>query len=117
MKTFKMILKAFVGLLILIFLVYIGIYLSHFYLFPKSPRGSAIFESDHLKIKVTYYRPYKKERLIFGLEEENALVPYGKYWRLGANFTTKIKFNKMVSFANQTLEKGTYGLYVYPYED
>ncbi|MCY4299107.1 MAG: DUF2911 domain-containing protein [Flavobacteriaceae bacterium] len=116
MKTFKMILKAFVGLVLLIALVYVGIYLSHFYLFPKSPRSTAIFESDHLKVKVTYYRPYKKERLIFGPEEENALVPYGKYWRLGANFTTKIKFNRMVSFANQTLEKGTYGLYVYPYE-
>ena len=92
-------------------------YAYHFYLFPKSPRATALFEDEDLRVEVTYHRPNKKDRLIFGPEEENALVPYGKYWRLGANFTTKIKSNRTISIAHQTLDEGTYGLYAYPHEN
>src|SRR4051812_1164982 len=38
-------------------------------------------------ISVTYGRPYKKGREIFG-----ALVPYGKVWRAGADEATEVTF-------------------------
>jgi len=45
------------------------------------------------------------------------LVPYGVYWRLGANLTTKLTTNQDLDFAGRTLPKGSYGLYVYPYAE
>ncbi|MCY4561461.1 MAG: DUF2911 domain-containing protein [Flavobacteriaceae bacterium] len=101
--------------LIVIFILAIGGYIAYGLIFPKSPKGSATFNDEDLRLKVSYYQPYKKDRLIFGPEEQDALVPFGKYWRLGANLTTKIKLNQDVSFGGKTLNKGTYGLYTYPY--
>jgi hypothetical protein len=42
------------------------------------------------------------------------LVPYGAYWRLGANLTTKIETKTEISLAGRALAAGTYGLYAYP---
>jgi hypothetical protein len=67
-----------------------------------------------LDVKVVYYRPYKKDRLIFGTEEEQALVPYGKYWRLGANDATEITFGKDVNFVNKPIQAGSYRMYAVP---
>ena len=55
---------------------------------PKSPKGVVNYEKEDLKIEVVYHRPFKKERLIFGAKEDKALVPFGEYWRLGANAAT-----------------------------
>ena len=33
---------------------------------------------------------------------------------MGANLTTKMKINKVISFGGRSLEAGTYGLYAYP---
>ncbi len=43
-----------------------------------SPEASVDFNDGSLRIHVTYNRPYKKGRDIFG-----KLVPYGKTWRTG----------------------------------
>lgn len=51
MNFLKIIFKVFVGLVILNMLVYVGIHVSHYYLFPKSPRATAVFENDDLKNK------------------------------------------------------------------
>ena len=83
---------------------------------PKSPQGTAVFDKDDLKMEVTYYRPYKKGRLIFGDESQGALLPYGKYWRLGANLVTKIEVNQGITFAGVDLDAGSYRLYAYPQE-
>ena len=87
------------------------------YINPKSPLGNIEFKNENTEMSVRYYRPYKKDRLIFGESAEGALVPYDVYWRLGANLTTKLTTNRDISFAGRNLAAGSYGLYVYPYAE
>ena len=81
---------------------------------PASPLDTSVFKENNKEVTITYSKPFKKDRLIFGTKEEGALIPYGEYWRLGANLTTKIKVSKAISFAGRPLDAGTYGLYAYP---
>lgn len=76
----------------------------------RSPKDTV--KSDTLATTVTYCRPYKKGRVIFG--DKDALVPYGKYWRLGANAATTITFAKDVSFGGKDVKAGTYSMYAVP---
>lgn len=80
----------------------------------KSPSTTTAFNDRGLDIKVTYCRPYKKGRLIFGEAADGALQPYGKYWRLGANAATEITFSKDINFAGQPVKAGTYRMYAVP---
>ena len=73
----------------------------------KSPHESVEAEN----IKVTYGRPYKKGRQIFG-----GLEKYGKVWRTGADEATEISFAKDGSFGGQPVKAGTYTLYTIPNE-
>lgn len=107
-KIFKII-----GLIILVFILYIVYTL---FINPASPRGFSEFINDDLTMSVDYSRPYKKERLIFGDSTNGALVPYNKYWRLGANMATTFETNKDISFANRLVSKGKYRMYAVPYE-
>ena len=86
-------------------------------LFPVSPKGEANFEADGLSLQVEYHRPYKKGRLIFGEEKDGALVPFGKYWRTGANAATTFETSNGISFNGQKLEPGKYRLYTVPGQD
>ncbi|WP_247232779.1 DUF2911 domain-containing protein [Telluribacter sp. SYSU D00476] len=79
-----------------------------------SPEAVAEYSQDGLKITVSYSRPSKKRRLIFGLEKDNALVPYDKVWRTGANEATVIQFNRDVSVAGKPVKAGTYSLWTIP---
>lgn len=79
-----------------------------------SPGETKSVSHQGLDVKVVYYRPYKKDRLIFGPEKEEALVPYDKYWRLGANDATEITFNKDVNFVNKAVPAGSYRMYAVP---
>lgn len=79
-----------------------------------SPPGSTTLQNGDLTVSVNYSRPSVKGRLIFGEESENALLPYGKYWRLGANESTEIEFNKDVTFNGQAVKKGIYRMYAIP---
>jgi hypothetical protein len=79
-----------------------------------SPRATATFAGDGLEVKVAYSSPLKKGRLIFGDASAKALVPFGKYWRLGANEATEITFNKNVSFAGKPVSAGSYRMYAVP---
>jgi len=81
---------------------------------PASPPASASYNEGGLEITVTYSQPSKKGRLIFGEEKDQALQPYGKYWRLGANAATEITFNKDVTFAGEPINAGTYRMYAIP---
>jgi hypothetical protein len=63
------------------------------------------------KVTVTYGRPYKKGRDIFG-----GLEPYGKVWRLGADQATTIKFDSDVKFGGEGIKAGTYTLFAIPNE-
>ena len=84
---------------------------------PVSPKGEVTFEKDNTSLEVSYYRPYKKERLIFGPAAEGALVPYDTYWRLGANFATVIETSTDIVFAGRQLSAGAYRIYAFPYAD
>jgi hypothetical protein len=111
MKAIKISILVIVGLAVLAGLYFVyGLFIN-----PKSPKGFAELKTDSKEITIDYYLPYKKNRLIFGEASDEALIPYGTYWRLGANLTTKLTTNQDIVFAGRELPKGTYGLYAYPY--
>lgn len=60
-------------------------------------------------ISVTYGRPYKKGRDIFG-----GLEPYGKVWRTGADAATEVTFKKDGTFGGKAVKAGTYTLFTIP---
>ena len=73
----------------------------------KSPHDTVSFSNGN----VTYGRPYKKGREIFG-----GLEPYGKVWRLGADQATTITFNTDTKFGGKSVPKGTYTMFATPGE-
>jgi len=82
-----------------------------------SPAAIEAFELNGMSLEIKYCRPFKKERLIFGSVEDGALLPHGKYWRLGANEATKLTINKDIQFGDEVLEKGSYSVYAFPEAD
>lgn len=82
-----------------------------------SPAGEESLTSGGLSVSVKYNRPSVRGRLIFGPEEQDALQPYGKYWRLGANEATEISFNRNVLFNGSRVNAGTYRMYAVPGPD
>jgi len=91
------------------------------FLNPISPKSTINYSFDKnnksISLQVDYSRPYKKGRLIFGTEEENALVPYNKYWRTGANFCTDFYNSSEILFNGNKLDSGKYFLYTFPNEN
>lgn len=83
---------------------------------PLSPPGEEELTSGSLSVTVTYHRPSVRGRLIFGEKEQQALQPYGEYWRLGANEATEISFNRDILFNGSPLKGGTYRMYATPGE-
>lgn len=106
--------KVFLGFLIF-FVIVVG-FMAYSVLTTRShsPLETVTESNDGLDVSVTYCRPYKKGRLIFGSEEDGALVPYGNYWRLGANDATEITFSKPVTFGGQAVAAGSYRMYAVP---
>ena len=69
-------------------------------------------------ISVVYSRPYKRDRdNIFGTEESEALVPYGKIWRTGANEATQVTVTGDIMVGGKKLPAGTYSLFTTPGAD
>ncbi|MEO6538928.1 MAG: DUF2911 domain-containing protein [Ferruginibacter sp.] len=68
--------------------------------------------TEPLAARVTYSRPLKNNRVIFG-----DLIEYGKVWRLGANEATEIEFFQNVKINNTKIKKGRYTLYATPAAD
>ncbi len=79
-----------------------------------SPLGTAFLFNQGLEVEVQYSRPYKKSRVIFGSDTLQPLVPYGQYWRLGANNATEITFNQNVLFGGKPIYRGSYRMYAIP---
>ena len=71
-----------------------------------SPSGSANITDEDLTVTIKYSRPSMRGRVVFGPEGSDALLPYGKYWRLGANEPTTIEFNRDVTFGGRSVPKG-----------
>ena len=82
-----------------------------------SPAAVVEYQQNGFDMQIDYCRPYKKGRVIFGTNEEGALLPHGQYWRLGANEATKLTLNTPISFGGKSLATGSYSLYAFPNED
>ncbi len=78
----------------------------------QSPMGISRILVDDTYIKITYGRPYVREREIFG-----GLVPFGSVWRTGANEATEITVTRDVIMDGNHLEAGTYSIFTIPEED
>ena len=102
-----------IGVLVLAFVGYVVYILLN----PVSPKDTIVYNSDDANFEVVYSRPYKKDRLIFGSEEDGALVPFGKYWRTGANAATTFETSSDILFNGEKLRAGKYALFTFPYED
>ena len=77
-----------------------------------SPLGMSTLKYDNVYIKITYGRPSKRSRTIFG-----DLVPYGKVWRTGANEATEITITQDVRMNGNLVKQGTYTLFTIPQKD
>ena len=63
-------------------------------------------------VTISYHRPLVNDRKVW-----DALVPYGKVWRAGANENTTITFSDPVQIEGKPLDRGTYGLHMIPNAD
>ena len=82
----------------------------------KTPQASPSSKIEQVvgltTVEVNYSRPSAKGRTVYG-----ELVPYGKYWRTGANENTTVTFSENVMFGKSELKKGTYALFTLPKAD
>jgi hypothetical protein len=99
-------------------LIAVVAYFSYAILFPSSPLDKVVYKSENSSssYEVEYSRPYKKGRLIFG-DSDKALVPYGEYWRTGANAATTFSTSEDIIFGEDSLKAGKYSLYTIPGEN
>ena len=74
-----------------------------------SPEDTVVFNAEGATFMVNYCRPYKKGRKIFG-----GLVPYGEYWRTGANDATEVSFSQDITFDGIVVPAGRYRFYTTP---
>jgi hypothetical protein len=78
--------------------------------FPvSSPTATVSQQFATSKIDVSYSRPSVKGRTIFG-----DVVPFGKFWRTGANAPTAITFGEDVTVNGIAVKAGKYGLVSFP---
>ena len=77
----------------------------------KSPHETVESVLAGKKISITYGRPYKKGRQIFG-----GLEPLGKVWRTGADEATTITLGGDVMLGPLHVVAGTYSLFTIPEE-
>lgn len=82
----------------------------------KTPQASPASKIEQVvgltSVQIEYSRPSAKGRTVYG-----DLVPYGKYWRTGANENTTITFSENVKFGSGELKKGKYAIYTLPKAD
>lgn len=105
--------------ILLILVVLIAVALAGFWGLRKytksfSPEAVAETAQNGVKIKISYGQPSKKGRLIFGREQDKALLPYGKVWRTGANEATLIELKEDVIIGGKPVKAGTYSLFSVP---
>jgi hypothetical protein len=77
---------------------------------PKaSPAGKIEQRVGLADLSITYNRPAKRERVVFG-----DVVPFGELWRTGANENAKITTSDALIFGKDTLKAGTYAIFTKP---
>jgi hypothetical protein len=106
--------KILIGFGIVVVLIVVGMLYMNNRNRTLSPSGSTEIENQGLEVRVDYSRPSVRGRKIFGNETDNLLLPYGKYWRLGANEPTLITVNKDFKFNGIAMPAGQYDMYAIP---
>jgi hypothetical protein len=76
-----------------------------------SPHETVTAMVNDKKITITYGRPYKKGRVIFG-----GLEPWGKVWRTGADEATTLTTEADLMIGSLHVIAGTYSLFTIPNE-
>lgn len=77
---------------------------------PKlSPKAEIKQQIGLTDVSISYYRPGKRGRVIFG-----DVVQYGEIWRTGANENSTIEFSAPVIIASDTIKAGKYAIYTKP---
>jgi len=79
--------------------------------YPDNSRFQNYLDADKkeaaaAKIKVSYARPYKKGRVVFG-----ELLKTGDVWRIGANESTEIVFYNNVKIGDKEIRRGRYAMF------
>jgi hypothetical protein len=108
--------KYFIIIIVLVILSSAALFF-YDYFRPQSPPAEVFLTNRDLTISVDYSRPSVRGRLIFGERDQQALQPYGEYWRLGANAATEANFSRDVLFNGAALAAGTYRMYAIPGRD
>jgi Protein of unknown function (DUF2911) len=67
---------------------------------------------EPLLVRVTYSRPQKNGRTVFG-----ELIEFGNIWRLGANEATELELFKDARIGATKVKKGRYTMYAIPQQD
>ena len=69
----------------------------------KTPQASPSSKIEQVvgltSVEINYSRPSAKGRTVYG-----DLVPYGKFWRTGANENTTVTFSENVMFGKNELK-------------
>jgi hypothetical protein len=107
----RMLKWSLIGFATLALLAFVGFQFMKARTKKASPEETVTYFLDDLTVEITYSRPYKKGRTIFG-----SLVPYGKVWRTGANEATTLTINKDIRFGDRPVKAGTYTLWTIPGE-
>ena len=76
-----------------------------------SPNSTLKQDVGLTEVTIEYSRPGRKDRTIFAAD---GLVPFGKFWRLGANSATKLIFGDDVKLGGADVKKGEYAVLVVP---
>ena len=78
--------------------------------FPKASPAAKVEQKVGLTdVKISYSRPGKKGRTVFG-----DMLPFGELWRTGANENTLFRTSDPITFGKDTLQKGTYAIFTKP---
>jgi hypothetical protein len=100
---------------IIIAFIVAGLYGFRSYTKSFSPEGEAnLTTRSGFIVNINYSRPYQKNRKLFGFKD--ALAPFGKVWRTGANEATEIEISHDVEIYGQKLRAGRYTLFTIPNE-
>jgi hypothetical protein len=77
-----------------------------------SPEEQVAFKVANSTIEISYGRPSRRGRKIFG-----GVVPFDSIWRTGASHPTKINFDEDIMFGGTLIPKGHYSLYTIPQKE
>jgi hypothetical protein len=74
---------------------------------PKSPSADTSVTLDGHAITIEYNAPSARGRKV-----EGGLIPYGHWWRLGADNATTLTTDTDITIGDVHVQKGAYSLYI-----